>query len=119
MALGYIAALKLVPWEELLRNAPTIIDGSRKLWRKVGKSEQPQALTGDARLAELEAQVQELQKELTSAAELVNALAEQNSHLVAAVAALRVRARQLLAAVVVLALASGGIAAFVFAQSLP
>jgi uncharacterized coiled-coil protein SlyX len=103
MAINYIAALKMIPWDDVVRNAPRIIEGSKKLWNGVAKKSQPAATGIDARLSALETQVAELQQELTSSAELISALADQNSRLIQAVASLQARMRLMVGAVAVLA----------------
>lgn len=102
MAIDYLTALKLIPWDQVARNAPSIIDGSKKLWSAVTKGAQPAATNTDSRMSSLESQVSELRQELISSADLIKALAEQNSHLVQAVGALQARVRMLLGAVAAL-----------------
>jgi uncharacterized coiled-coil protein SlyX len=103
MAIDYIAALKMVPWDEVVRSAPRIIEGSKKLWNGMAKRSQPAATSIESRVSLLEAQTAELQQELISSAELIKALADQNSQLIQAVALLRARMRLLFGAVSVLA----------------
>lgn len=113
MAIDYLTALKLIPWDEVVRNAPSIIDGSKKLWNAATKGSQPAATNMESRVLSLETEVSELKQELISSADLIKALAEQNSQLVQAVGALQTRARQLAIAVAVL-----GAGAIVFAVAL-
>jgi hypothetical protein len=41
MAVPWVTVLQLVPWTEVIRNAPAVLDSARKLWdtasRKTGK----------------------------------------------------------------------------------
>jgi hypothetical protein len=111
MAIGWLTALKMVPWDVVVSNAPGVVDGARKLWSAAGKnnaaeSEQPEALTGEPRLAALEEDVANLQREMASSAELIKALADQNAQLVHAVAVLRRRQRLLTLALAALATAA-------------
>jgi hypothetical protein len=118
MALGWIAALTKVPWDTVLGNAPTVVDGAKKLWTAVAKNAasaeaetvepkqelapEAQAIAAvDARVSALEVQIADLQREMLSSAELIKALADQNSQLIQTVALLRVRTRLMLAAVLV------------------
>jgi len=104
---AWIAAFKVIPWAELILAAPALVKGAQKLWATVRKQEAP-ALSGQdpvARERALEAQVDELRRELTAASELVTNLAEQNSRLVSAVEILRVRTRVLFLATVIMAAA--------------
>jgi hypothetical protein len=98
MAISWISALKMVPWDVVVSNAPSVVDGARKLWKSAGRNE---AVTGEvqtdmstgSRLEALEREVADLQQEMTSSAELIKALADQNAQLVQAIAALRSRQR--------------------------
>jgi hypothetical protein len=94
---GWITAFKVIPWGELITAAPTVVKGARQLWATVRKQEAPQleGQSAQAGLRALEAQVDELRKELTAASELVTRLAEQNSRLIDAVEVLRMRTRVL------------------------
>lgn len=123
MAISWITALKLVPWAEVVKNAPMVADGAQKLWRAVAKKDVPEAeyeiepapddatdasaiTLLESRVASLEGRVSELQQEMVSSAGLITALAEQNNQLVQAMALMRVRTRLLLAAVAVLGAAA-------------
>lgn len=116
MAISLITALKLVPWGEVVSNAPLIVDGAKKLWKTVGKKTEPatesstqvghetssdtQAIAALAsRVSSLEAEVADLQREMLSSAELIKALADQNAHLIEVVEVLR---RRLLGAILLL-----------------
>lgn len=102
MAISLFAALKLVPWADVVSNAPLVVEGARKLWKVVGKNKVPS--TADSaeiehehtpdeqgiaavklRVSSLEAEVADLQREMVSSAELIKALADQNSQLIKAV----------------------------------
>ena len=104
---GWIAAFKVIPWAELIVAAPAVVKGAQKLWATVRKQEAPELSGPDPlnRQQALEAQVDELRRELTAASELVTNLAEQNSRLVSAIEILRVRTRVLFLATVIMAAA--------------
>lgn len=108
MAISLITALKLVPWAEVVSNAPLVVDGAKKLWKTVGKKTAPDKeggaeveyeLTPDSktiaallsRISSLEGDVADLQRKMVSSAELIKALADQNAQLVRAVEVLRQR----------------------------
>lgn len=109
MAIGWMTVLQSVPWAEVIRNAPKVAEGAKKLWATVGKEApgpeaaateevpltlppEAQALARiDARLAALDAQVTQLQEQLMATSELIQALAEQNTQLVQRAEANRVR----------------------------
>jgi hypothetical protein len=115
---GWITAFKVIPWGELIAAAPTVVKGAQKLWAAVRKQDAPQAAGQgpEAGQRALEAQVEELRKELTAASELVTRLAEQNSRLIEAVDVLRVRTRLLLVVSLVMATAVAGLAVLVLLQ---
>ncbi len=106
MAISLITALKLVPWAEVVSNAPLVVDGAKKLWKAVGKKKAPASEGGAeieheahpqtiaalaSRVKSLEADVADLQREMASSAELIKVLADQNAQLVRAVEVLRRR----------------------------
>lgn len=101
MPIPWLTVLQAVPWGEVITRAPQVADGARKLWRAVGRKpatgEAPAGpvATADAadppdrRLAALEASVAALQAQMLASSELIQALAEQNTQLIARVEALR------------------------------
>jgi isopropylmalate/homocitrate/citramalate synthase len=115
MALNWIAAFKLIPWKDVAAVTPDIVKGAKNLWSRARKSG---GKAGEGDLAEagydgsiasvnrLAARVTELEAEQRSASDLINALAEQNAQLVAAVSVLRIRTRALLALFVLSAVAA-------------
>lgn len=99
MAIGWLTVLKLVPWTDVVKNAPVVVDGARKLWGSVAKtpdspppsraeesglqSGAPPALAAiEAQLAGVEASVAELRHQMRESTELIKTLAEQNAQLV-------------------------------------
>ncbi|MDB5773888.1 MAG: hypothetical protein JWP38_21 [Herbaspirillum sp.] len=112
MALNWIAAFKLIPWTGVAAAAPGILKGAKNLWSRTKKSGNAQeemveaAFDGSVAIVNrLVVRVNELEAEQRSASDLINALAEQNAQLVAAVAVLQTRTRLLLALFVVSAVA--------------
>ena len=110
MAIGWMTILSNVPWTEVIKNAPAVADGAKKLWKKVGgktsTGESDGALTPQASAADplgnLQARVDELQAQMLASSELIRSLAEQNAELIARVEKTR---RRLLLLVVVNAVA--------------
>ena len=105
MALNWITAFKVIPWGQVLQNAPTVLRGAKKLWDKAGN---PQAAAAPSRLQE---EVAELRDEVARGAQLIASLAEQNAQLVGAIEVLRVRTRVLAIACVALSVAVLALAA--------
>jgi hypothetical protein len=124
MPIPWLLVLQTVPWTDVIRNAPKVAEGARKLWDKVSGHPAPpptvpaaarveHAGTQDdvvdelrARVAALEESVAALHEQMLASSELIKTLAEQNGQLVARVEANRVRVRWLTAITVVAALAA-------------
>jgi hypothetical protein len=100
----WTTALRHIPWADLIAAAPVVARGARKLWASVRHKEAAEAEGSwpEARLDALEAQVEELRKELAASSDLIANLAEQNTRLVEAVTVLRMRTRLLFIATVIL-----------------
>jgi hypothetical protein len=117
VAIGWLTVLRMVPWGDVVSNAPKIADGARKLWGAVGRKppsvdvpaegEQPseaQAIaTLQARLAAADEAIADLHSQMLASSELIKALAEQNTQLVELAAVNRIRILWLSGATVVLA----------------
>ena len=96
MAIGWLSVLKMVPWGDVIENAPKVAQGAKKLWNSVGKKPPvagpttPPALHRQTpSLAELQAQVVELQlaiadlhQQMLDSSALIQSLAEQNTQLI-------------------------------------
>jgi len=110
MATGLFSVLRLVPWGEVIRNAPKVAEGAKGLWDKVsGRPAPPPPPPVDdkvqgqlqaeahaiaklrAELQATETAVSELQAQMLAATELINDLADQNAQLVQGVETLRRR----------------------------
>ena len=119
MAIGWLTILKSVPWTEVIKNAPKVAEGAKKLWNAVGKqraadeaadvgaqpaaSHEPHTLEAlEARAAALEAAVSDLNQQMLASSELIKELAEQNAQLVKRIEANRKRTLWLAAATLVL-----------------
>lgn len=93
MAIGWMTILQSVPWADVIRNAPKVAEGAKKLWNKVGgkggaaESEMTPTINADqapaAQLAALRAQVEALHGQMLVSSEVIQALAEQNTQLIA------------------------------------
>lgn len=107
MAFPWLVLLQSVPWGEVIKNAPKVAEGAKKLWGSVRKKEEVadassrSALTQSAshqsiealqtRLEKLEADVVDLHQQMLASSELIKTLAEQNAQLVERVEANRRR----------------------------
>lgn len=105
MALGWLTALKTIPWTDVISTAPVVVDGAKKLWNSVGKKPpHPAPLPSSdsvattptlgalqARVAALEAEAADLHGQMVRSSELIKALAEQNTQLIRRIETSRVR----------------------------
>lgn len=113
MAIGWMTALKLIPWAGVLESAPHIVKAARRLFTETragattadssdNSSEGDNPASPNARMRQLEARIVELSDEQKLSAELIKSLAEQNARIVEVIEALRVRTRILLVTCVAL-----------------
>lgn len=102
MAVGWMTVLKLVPWGDVIENAPKVAQGAKKLWNSVGKKTPVETtapattvMTDDPRanvqalqsqVAGLQVSVAELHQQMVDSSALIKSLADQNSVLVQRVA---------------------------------
>ena len=93
MAIGWLTALKLVPWGDVIEAAPGVVNAARKLLTKRQKESQQYV---DSGLIEVTpALVHNLRLELELTAELLKDLAEQHARVVKEVEGLRRRQQRL------------------------
>ncbi|AVS77291.1 hypothetical protein [Paracidovorax avenae] len=134
MAISWITALQLVPWDKVIEASPQLIKTAKGLLRSRGarEAEQAQADEEAARLAAsgvpspqelalqridaLEDQVQALEQSQRQALEVIEQLAQQNAQLVATVSALRIGAQRLAVACGVLGVVLLGMVIYTIAR---
>lgn len=113
MAISWITALQLVPWDKVIEASPQLIKTAKGLLRSRGAREAEQAQAEEEaaglaasgapspqelalqRIGALEDQVQALEQSQRQALEVIEQLAQQNAQLVATVSALRIGAQRL------------------------
>ena len=122
MATGLLTVLSNVPWSDVIRHAPKVAEGARKLWdRARGKpaavevvevpttpavSAEQQALAAlEARTAALQTAVLDLQSQMAESATLIKELADLNEQLIQRVQAQGRSLRWMSATLAVLSLA--------------
>lgn len=122
LAFGWITALKIIPWGDVLEAAPHIVKGAKRLFAmtkdnaagaSVTSPEPPAKATSendrfanlDNRVRQIQAKADELGAEQKSSAELIKSLAEQNVRVVVAIEVLRIRTKVLIIACVSLGIA--------------
>ena len=128
MAVGWVTALKLVPWGDVLEATPQILQAAKKL---LGSTRQGTAdaaagtLAGacDAatppvalQLQQLRERVARLEQEQQESAVLIQSLAEQNAQVVQAVEVLRLRNQRLTAAIALLGAVCAGLIVWALRQ---
>lgn len=108
MAIGWLTVLKLVPWGEVIGNAPMIAERAKRLWGAVARSapavEPPHAKLESshssesrdiadlhAQLAAASLEITDLHQQMLASSELIKALAEQNAKLIERVEQHRIR----------------------------
>ena len=129
MAAGWIAALKLVPWGDVIEATPQILQAAKKLLGTTQKGNADAAagaLEGGVggepampvalQLQHLRDRVAQLEREQQESAALIQSLAEQNAQVVRAVEVLRQRQQRLTVAAGILAVACTGLLAWMLQQ---
>jgi len=100
MAIPWLSVLKMVPWSEVISNAPKVAEGARKLWASVSRKETVAksseeagpALSPEAQsIVALQAQLTDLQQQMLASSELIKALADQNTELIKRIEVSRIR----------------------------
>jgi predicted RNase H-like nuclease (RuvC/YqgF family) len=98
MPIPWVTVLQAVPWSEVIRNAPKVAEGAKKLWNTVGKKQAEPAVTEasenlvvtperktdelQARVETLEETIEDLHGQMLAASQLIKELAEQNTQLI-------------------------------------
>ena len=129
MAAGWVAALKLVPWGDVIEAAPQILQAAKKrlgTTQKGNADAAADALEGGAggesampvalQLQHLRDRVAQLEREQQESAVLIQSLAEQNAQVVRAVEVLGQRQQRLMVAAGILAVACTGLLVWVLPQ---
>jgi hypothetical protein len=120
LAIGWINALRVIPWKDVLEAAPGMVKGAKRLFTaaKDETNSQPMADSSstivsfdieglanlDNRVRHLQAQITELNSDHNSSAKLIKSLAEQNAHVVNVIEVLQVRIKILIYVCVLLAI---------------
>ena len=128
MAVGWVTALKLVPWGDVLEATPQILQAAKKLLGSTRQGTADAAAgtlagAGDAatppvalQLQQLRERVARLEQEQQESAVLIQSLAEQNAQVVQAVEVLRLRDQRLTAAIALLGAACAGLIVWALRQ---
>ncbi|MEW6205450.1 MAG: hypothetical protein AB1516_09020 [Pseudomonadota bacterium] len=129
MPAGWVTVLQMVPWGEVIKNAPKVADGAVKLWNSVSKKKaydetgseisdvilasDPEAVEKlEHRLHAAEQTISDLQAQVVQSAEVIKELASQNAQLVAQIESNR-KAVTVLGVALAIALVAGVVQAVV------
>ncbi len=96
MAFGWMSVLKMVPWGDVIENAPKVATGAKKLWQNVGRqtvssssgapavspAESPALAALQQEVAGLRVAVADLHQQMLVSSELIQSLANQNTQLI-------------------------------------
>ena len=126
---GWVTALKLVPWGDVIEATPQILQAAKKLLgaTRKGKAEATAsgsiadagteaALPTDVQLKHLRERVLQLEQEQLDAAALIQSLAQQNAQVIQAVEDLRQHNRRLTLALTIVACACAGLLVWALKQ---
>lgn len=110
MAIGWLTVLKMVPWTDVISNAPVVAEGAKKLWKAVAKKapataedagfapgsaadalDPPSLASLQMQLTATQAVVADLHQQMLASSELIKELAEQNTQLIKRVETNRAR----------------------------
>ena len=129
MAVGWMTALKLVPWGDVLAATPQIVQGARKLLgkKRPGAAEPPgtdisaaeagsASLPAAVQLQRLTERIEQLEQAQQDSAVLIQSLAEQNAQVVRAVEELRLRSQRLTGALAVVGVFCAGLLVWALRQ---
>ena len=128
MAVGWVTALKLVPWGDVLEATPQILQAAKKLLGSTRQGTADAAAgtlagAGDAgtppvtlQLQQCRERVARLEQEQQESAVLIQSLAEQNAQVVQAVEVLRLRNQRLTAAIALLGAVCAGLIVWALRQ---
>lgn len=132
MAIGWLSVLKMVPWSDVIHNAPKAAEGAKKLWSSVSGRSAPGSAgaspgphtplsTSAPTLAALQNRVDALEDatdalhaQMLASSALIKTLTEQNAQLIARVELNRVRLLSLAGIAVVALLVAVVTGALVF-----
>jgi hypothetical protein len=118
MPIPWLTVLQSVPWSDVVRNAPKVAAGAKKLWDNVAHKgaaaqdpadttstveAEPTLLSLKADVIALRAGSMLLQQQLAESSAMVSELAEQNTQLIAGIEALRRKQKRMLWALLVVA----------------
>lgn len=129
MPIPWLAVLKIVPWTDVISNAPKVVDGAKKLWNTVSRKAtdpKPPLESADlapvresvadpasdpyfaaisqlqARLDATETGAAELHNQMLASSELIQTLADQNAQLIKHIEDNRIRVKWLTGAMLVI-----------------
>lgn len=126
---GWVTALKLVPWGDVIEATPQILQAAKSCWAPPARAKQRRrqqgsiadagteaALPTDVQLKHLRERVLQLEQEQLDGAALIQSLAQQNAQVIQAVEDLRQHNRRLTLALTIVACACAGLLVWALKQ---
>ena len=115
MAIPWVTLLKVVPWGDVVKAAPAVLEGAEKLWDGIRKKSPdsghleeklsaPSLTQSEQMLAEHEKSIARLDAEIEQSAQVIKRLAEQNASLIVRIEKLQKRFSIAIGMVAVIAL---------------
>lgn len=102
MAFGWITVLKIIPWKDVLENAPHIAKAAKNLY--AGRKDNTSPGTADSsvptsdseNITSRDLRLHEIEREVSDLNSVVRSLAKQNVRIVEAIEVLRIRSKVLI-----------------------
>ena len=102
MAFGWITVLKIIPWKDVLENAPHIAKAAKNLY--AGRKDNTSSGTVDSSVPTSDSEnkknmnfhLHEIEREVSDLNSVVRSLAKQNVRIVEAIEVLRIRSKVLI-----------------------
>lgn len=127
MAAGaFISILSNIPWGQVVENAPKVADGAARLWKAVTRKKTGQSADASIKaVADVEQSATEvlttrvaaMEEQMRASAELIKALAEQNTQLVRKIELNSLRLHRLTAATAIGAVALLGVIVYLLLRT--
>ena len=104
MAFGWITVLKIIPWKDVLENAPHIAKAAKNLYAGTKNSTSSSSGTADSSVSRSDngnkesrdSRLHEIEREVLDLNSVVRSLAKQNVRIVEAIEVLRIRSKILI-----------------------
>jgi len=103
MAFGWITVLKIIPWKDVLENAPHIAKAAKNLYvgtknniSSSGPADSSASTSDSGNKKSTDSHLHEIEREVSDLNSVVRSLAKQNVRIVEAIEVLRIRSKVLI-----------------------